>query len=236
MPKARREEESLGNSADVRHALFYPYLNTNSDFMDVAVKTVKLNVSFSAIQKEIEIMQGCNHENILKFIGWLQEGSLTHIVTEFMHGGSLHSFLQNEKNLPTVGQLFSYIMQILDGMIYLGKAHILHRDLAARNCLLNSTYETLKISDFGLSRKTDLNYEYVLQNNLELPFRWLPVEAFQGKKSFSIKGDIWAFGIVIWEIFERGKIPYKGMNADSVAKYLEFGNRLSQPFYCSNEM
>uniref|UniRef100_A0A914QST8 receptor protein-tyrosine kinase n=1 Tax=Panagrolaimus davidi TaxID=227884 RepID=A0A914QST8_9BILA len=225
-----------GSSANVRLAHFYPDLDSKRDVMDVAVKTVKRHISFSAIQKEIEIMEECDHENILKFVGWLQEGIHTHIVTEFMHGGNLHSFLRNERNSPTIGQLVSYIMQILDGMIYLGNAHIMHRDLAARNCLLNSTYETLKISDFGLSRKTDNNNEYLLQNDLELPFRWLPFEALKGKESFSIKGDIWAFGIVIWEIFERGQIPYKGMNVNGVTEFLKSGKRLPQPFYCSTEI
>uniref|UniRef100_A0A914PFD3 Protein kinase domain-containing protein n=1 Tax=Panagrolaimus davidi TaxID=227884 RepID=A0A914PFD3_9BILA len=227
----KMKNKRFGNSANVRLAHFYSDLN-DSSFTDVAVKTVKLHISFSSIQKEIEIMEECDHPNIVKFVGWLQEGSYTHIVTEFMHGGNLHNYLLNDKNSPTIGQLFSYILQILDGMIYLGKVHILHRDLAARNCLLNSTHECLKISDFGLSRKTDNNNEYVLQNDSELPFRWLPIESFCGKESYSTKTDVWAFGVVIWEIFERGRVPYKGMNSHGVADFLKSGKRLEQPFYC----
>jgi serine/threonine protein kinase len=174
-----------GNSADVHLGHFAYDMNRPNEFMEVAVKTAKSNahepMQEDEIKKEIEMMQECKHENIVKFIGWARENGTIHIVTEFMSGGSVQDYLKDGRNRPTIGQCFSYITQIVEGMAYLSHRHIIHRDLATRNCLLNSTHEVVKISDFGLSRKSDINYEYVAMHNPRLPFRWLPIEALHDK-------------------------------------------------------
>uniref|UniRef100_A0AC35G888 Protein kinase domain-containing protein n=1 Tax=Panagrolaimus sp. PS1159 TaxID=55785 RepID=A0AC35G888_9BILA len=204
-----------GNSADVHLGHFTYDMNRPNEFMEVAVKTAKSNahepMQEDEIKKEIEMMQECKHENIVKFIGWARELGTIHIVTEFMSGGSVQDYLRDGRNRPTIGQCFSYITQIVEGMAYLSHRHIIHRDLATRNCLLNSTHEVVKISDFGLSRKSDINYEYVAMHNPRLPFRWLPIEALHDK-IFSTKGDVWSFAVVVWELFQRGSMPYEGLD------------------------
>jgi len=96
--------------------------------------------------------------------------------------------------MPTIGDAFSYILQIADGMGYLTEQRIVHRDLAARNCMLDADYQIVKITDFGLSRvltKSKLmgeensggeeNYVYIyLSGNQQqqLPYRWTAIECF----------------------------------------------------------
>ena len=81
------------------------------------------------------MMMSCKHENIVNFIGWARENSSILIVSEFMQGGSLKEYLFNPNNRPLLGQCISYIIQILEGMVYLSHQHVVHRDLATRNCL-----------------------------------------------------------------------------------------------------
>lgn len=93
------------------------------------------------------------------------------------------------------------------------------RDLAARNILIDE-HKTLKISDFGLSRsgiyvntknkvvrnfsnKFHLNFEEII-NSIQVPLRWLSIEAMRDHL-FSDKSDVWAFGVVLWEIGALGK-------------------------------
>jgi serine/threonine protein kinase len=68
------------------------------------------------------------------------------------------------------------VLQIASGMLYLSKRHIVHRDLAARNCLMSADHQRIKISDFGLSRKTDSNYIYYQMSEDQLPYRWTAFE------------------------------------------------------------
>uniref|UniRef100_A0A914PNH0 receptor protein-tyrosine kinase n=1 Tax=Panagrolaimus davidi TaxID=227884 RepID=A0A914PNH0_9BILA len=231
------EKLGTGNSADVHLA---EYTN-NSNSIKVAVKTLKLNCFKADTLKEIKLLSSCKHEYIVKFIGWMETpDEQMCIITEYMGGGDLSTYLTNPNKLLMVSTVFNYIFQVLDAMIYLSHKYILHRDLAARNCLLNETYEILKINDFGLSREMDINYEYISEANPRLPFRWLPLEALLPTSSeyrtFTFKGDIWAFGILVWEMFERGHELYDGISLPALIRFLKVGHRLPRPQHCSLEL
>jgi len=52
--------------------------------------------------------------------------------------------------------------------------------------------------------------EYVAQAGFNFPVRWTAPEAFEG--NYTIKSDIWSFGILLYEIFTKGGTPYPGIN------------------------
>ncbi|KAE9549324.1 hypothetical protein FO519_007459 [Halicephalobus sp. NKZ332] len=225
-----------GNSAIVQLAYFYPDPNDLNNYEEVAVKTFHTFGNDAEAMKEIEVMKSCRHPNIVSFIGNVTDNNRTLIVTEYMKGGSVYNYLKNPESRPTIGQCFSFIKQILNGMVYLSHQHVIHRDLATRNCLLDVNYETLKISDFGLSRRTNMDYEYISLGGQRLPYKWLPIEVLKNDKKYDIKSDVWSFGVVVWELFSRGNTPYEGMDLEQVVNFLEQGNRLFQPEFCPDKL
>ncbi|KAH7700458.1 TK/FER protein kinase [Aphelenchoides avenae] len=101
-------------------------------------------------------------------------------------------------------------MQAAWGIDYLHARKILHRDIAARNCLYGDG--KVKISDFGLARE---GTEFQMDPHNRVPIRWLAPETLRTAK-YSQKTDVWAFGIMCWEIFNNGTEPYPGMTVAEV--------------------
>ncbi|KAH7713029.1 small GTPase Rac protein 1, partial [Aphelenchoides avenae] len=214
------------------------YHNDSSETF-VAVKKI-MNEHFDRddIMQEVALMSQCKHKNVVQFIGhYFDVDNTIHIVTELMEGGDLHKFLRNDQNKITIADAFNYLLQVVEGMTYLTKQHIVHRDLAARNCMLDEYYQCLKITDFGLCRPSDAQYEYVSQRNTLLPIRWLAIECFDKTdvSVFSERTDVWAFGVTVWEIFTRAK-PFENMGAVEIAKFLGEGRRLECPDTCPDDL
>ncbi|XP_067002326.2 vascular endothelial growth factor receptor 1 isoform X2 [Anabrus simplex] len=127
-------------------------------------------------------------------------------------------------------ELHNFALQIARGMAYLELKQITHRDLAARNVLIDE-HKTLKISDFGLSRSG----VYVNTRRNKVPLRWLSVEAMRDHL-YSNKSDVWAFGVVLWEIGTLGGFPYPTVEDTNLLRFLLDGRRLDKPDNCSDEL
>uniref|UniRef100_A0A914YQS0 Protein kinase domain-containing protein n=1 Tax=Panagrolaimus superbus TaxID=310955 RepID=A0A914YQS0_9BILA len=86
----------------------------------------------------------------------------------------------------------------------------------------------------------NIDYQYVSDATPELPFKWQPLEVlfppFSEYKTFTQKGDIWSFGILIWEMFERGSDLYPGLNLQGLRSFLKSGQRLPCPKHCPREL
>uniref|UniRef100_A0A8P4GKC6 receptor protein-tyrosine kinase n=1 Tax=Dicentrarchus labrax TaxID=13489 RepID=A0A8P4GKC6_DICLA len=214
----------------------------------VAVKTMKLD-SFS--QREIEeflneaaCMKDFNHPNVIKLLGVCLEGGSGHspkpmVILPFMKYGDLHSFLLRSRLgesplfLPTQ-TLLKFMVDIALGMEYLSGRNFLHRDLAARNCMLRNDM-TVCVADFGLSKKI-YSGDYYRQGRIaKMPVKWIAVESL-ADRVFTVKSDVWAFGVTMWEIATRGMTPYPGIQNHEIYDYLLEGHRLKQPADCLDEL
>ncbi|XP_057704179.1 tyrosine-protein kinase Mer isoform X2 [Corythoichthys intestinalis] len=214
----------------------------------VAVKTMKLD-SFS--QREIDeflyeaaCMKDFHHPNVIKLLGVCLETVTGHfpkpmVILPFMKYGDLHTFLlrsrlgENPIFLPTQ-TLLKFMVDIASGMEYLSGRNFLHRDLAARNCMLRDDM-TVCVADFGLSKKI-YSGDYYRQGRIaKMPVKWIAVESL-ADRVFTVKSDVWAFGVTMWEIATRGMTPYPGIQNHEIYDYLLEGHRLKQPTDCLDDM
>ena len=147
-----------------------------------------------------------NHSKIVKLIGVVTKSEPALIVLEFMEMGSLLTYLHNPniKHRLVNTEMTRFSSQICAGMHYLGQLGFVHRDLAARNVLINKHF-VCKVADFGLSQAVEKSS--VRSKGDKIPVRWTAPEAAIGYE-FSTASDVWSFGVVMWEIWTYGELPY----------------------------
>jgi len=207
---------------------------------DVALKQLKANEHFKEFIQEAAMLQSLNHPNIVRFFGIHTTPNGAHfLVMEYMRKGSLDKVLRAEKKQIFLADLLSMTKDAASGMVYLHQQGIVHRDLALRNLLVShsgkpGTKYAVKISDFGMARTMDKGY-YKTESKT-IPVRWCSPEAIQIGK-FSFYSDVWSFGVVMWEIFSYGTIPYYGIpNERVIEKVTNEGYVLPLPKNCSKEI
>ncbi|CAJ0609905.1 unnamed protein product [Cylicocyclus nassatus] len=139
-----------------------------------------------------------------------------------------------DNTMLATSDLISFGMQVANGMEYLSSIPCIHRDLAARNVLLTSK-RICRIADFGMAKNENKNYYRLRKKNVLVPYRWMAIEAIQDGV-YTLESDIWSFGILLYEIFTLGGLPYPTIaNEDLLNKLLE-GHRNSKPQYCHDDI
>jgi len=208
----------------------------------VAVKVLKEDATRETredFKREVEIMSAFDHENILRLMGVVAiEEDSPYMVFEYMEYGDLADVLRkNDPNLDKgkpldlkQSDLIDIATQVANGMVYLSSQHFVHRDLATRNCLVGAGL-VVKISDFGMSRDIYTCDYYRIGGSRMLPVRWMSPESVKYGR-FTSESDVWAYGVVLWEIFSYGKQPYYGHANEEVIRFIEDGILLQKPDGC----
>lgn len=101
--------------------------------------------------------------------------------------------------------------------------------MAARNCLVSENH-VVKVADFGLARLIR-DDTYTAHPGAKFPIKWTAPEGLAYNK-FTTKSDVWAFGILLWEIATYGMSPYPGVELTDVYQLLESGYRMECPPGC----
>jgi len=71
----------------------------------------------------------------------------------------------------------------------------------------------------------------ISRNDDNFPVKWTAIEVLQGG-AYSHKSDCWSFGILCWEIMEKGAAPFYWMNNEQAKEAITSGERLPKPDDC----
>ncbi|KAM9306496.1 tyrosine-protein kinase ABL1 isoform 2-T2 [Pholidichthys leucotaenia] len=203
--------------------------------LTVAVKTLKEDtMEVEEFLKEAAVMKEIKHPNLVQLLGVCTREPPFYIITEFMTHGNLLDYLRecNREEVNAVVLLYM-ATQISSAMEYLEKKNFIHRDLAARNCLVGENH-LVKVADFGLSRLMTGD-TYTAHAGAKFPIKWTAPESLAYNK-FSIKSDVWAFGVLLWEIATYGMSPYPGIDLSQVYELLEKDYRMDRPEGCPEKV
>ncbi|CAH2066363.1 unnamed protein product, partial [Iphiclides podalirius] len=217
-------------------------LRTNNGEQVVAIKVLKESTGRCAEEdfvREVSIMSAFRHPNILTLVGVVYRDDISAspwMVFEYMEWGDLAGVLRGSRGGgragPTLDKpaLLHVALQVALGMQYLAARRFVHRDLAARNCLVGA-HLAVKIADFGMSRDVYTCDYYKMGGERPMPVRWMSPESIVYAR-FTHESDVWSYGVVLWEIYSRGKQPFYGHNNDEATKLILNGIVLVPPEDC----
>ncbi|KAF9232651.1 kinase-like domain-containing protein [Melanogaster broomeanus] len=165
--------------------------------------------STQALEQEIEIWRELRHDHIVPFYGASTLSSPPYIVSRYMKNGNLVQYLSRRP----VSNRMKLLYEICLGMRFLHGANVVHGDLKSLNVLVDDSGKAC-ITDFGLSKARSLTPAESNARTIAGTLRFLAPEALRGQP-LTFETDVYAFGIVIYEIF-AGQTPFMSEPDDVV--------------------
>uniref|UniRef100_W5LNB7 non-specific serine/threonine protein kinase n=1 Tax=Astyanax mexicanus TaxID=7994 RepID=W5LNB7_ASTMX len=197
----------------------------------VVVKELKANAS-SKEQNDF-LQQGdpyrvLQHPNILQCLGQCVEAIPFLLVFEYCELGDLRSYVAQHDWLYRNGELLQLqkiACEIAAGVTHLHKHNFLHSDLALRNCYL-TTDLTVKIGDYSIGPSRFKEDYITTEEDQCVALRWLAPELVGELHGGVITSEqtkpsnVWALGVTLWELFERGNQPYTHLSDREVLHHV----------------
>ena len=185
-------------------------------------------------EQDIALLSSMNHVNIVGILAVCTQDAPECILLDAGRPGDLLQYIRDKQG--DTGQRLSTALNVLEdsleflkiaddvslGMAYLASQNYVIKDLALRNCII-SYNGVVKVANFALGPSIYPEAYHYVQGN-SLPIRWMPPEAIASGQ-FTLASDIWAHGILIWELFSYGELPYPDKKNEEVIHYVgkEFG-------------
>ena len=202
---------------------------------DVAVKrlhSAQLTAnSRQAFVAEVETMAKLDSPRLVHLYGACVAPAPYCIVMEYMPKGSLYGLIHSQEQYSWPVSL-QIAIDIGNGLAFLHQEKIIHRDLKSLNILLDAQYHA-KICDFGLARvRQEVSTTSTKSAAVAGTNAWNAPELFGFKPKYSFASDIYAYGMILWEIATR-ETPYKDViDPNEIRIGVAAGNREEIPATC----
>ena len=187
--------------------------------------------------QEMNALRKLCHTNIVKVVHVELENPKTSslmLTFEYAINKNLRGYLKIKKSDFSDQQLLEMAVDIANGMKELEKCNIIHCDLRAHNVLVDGDM-TCKVASFNKAHCLERGEKNRLCQEQVFAVRWQAPEVLSEKR-FSIKSDVWSFGVVLFEIFSFGSIPYPNMRIDQVRSNVLGKVKMAKPEDCQEDV
>ncbi|XP_050795928.1 receptor-interacting serine/threonine-protein kinase 1 isoform X2 [Gopherus flavomarginatus] len=192
----------------------------------------------ASLLEEGKIMRKLSHDRVVKLLGIILEDGNYSLVMEYVHKGNLMKVLKTSTIPLSVKGRF--ILEIIEGMLYLNEQSLVHKDLKPENILVDDDFH-IKIADLGVAcfknwsrltkeetsrqRKIKSNSKSASRSAAGTLFYMAPEHLLSINTKPVEKSDVYSFGIVLWAIFAN-KEPYENaINETHICFGIMNGNR-----------
>ncbi|KAJ0836636.1 putative protein kinase RLK-Pelle-DLSV family [Helianthus annuus] len=179
------------------------YKGVLEEGQEIAVKQLSNSSQQRLVEFENEVIciAKLQHRNLVKLLGYCIQGVHKMLIYEYMPNKN-----ESKKALLDWPQRFHIIHGIARGLLYLhqdSRLKVVHRDLKAGNILLDHQMRP-KISDFGLARMFKEDESEANTKRVVGTLGYISPE-YANKGLFSVKSDIFSFGVLVLEIVSGKK-------------------------------
>lgn len=202
---------------------------------DAAIKVLPIEFAIDAVrverfQREARLLASFNHPNIASIYGMEESGGINFLVIELIEGETLAEKLK--RGAISIDKSLKLALQIAEGLEAAHEKGIIHRDLKPANIKVTPEGK-IKILDFGLAKAFALDHEEskpsdsptisaaaTRQGVILGTAAYMSPEQARGK-AVDRRADIWAFGVVLFEML-TGRTLFAGEDFTStLARVLE---------------
>lgn len=176
----------------------------------VAVKTMSKELAKDEAYRkrfgrEAQALAKLKHPNIVGYVDAFSDQGDGYLVTEFFGGGDLRGLIKRNGPMQE-GTFKGMALKILDAVATAHEAGIVHRDLKPENILLSAMGEP-HVGDFGLARDGNMS-TMTATGTVMGTLAYMPPEAFDAFLKQDHRGDIWALGVIMFEML-TGSLPFR---------------------------
>nr|XP_018670432.1 serine/threonine-protein kinase PLK4-like isoform X1 [Ciona intestinalis] len=173
----------------------------------------------SRVRSEVEIHAQLKHPSILELHHCFEDADHVYLILELCMKGELNRFLKSQGNSLCEQQVREFMVQIVEGMLYLHAHGILHRDITLANMLLDDNCH-IKIADFGLATRlalpTDKHFTMCGTPNFISP-------EIATRSAHGLESDVWSLGCMFYT-FLVGVPPFDTDAVKSTLNRVVLGN------------
>lgn len=172
-------------------------------------------------KREARILMDFKNDHIVRVFDHFKEGSSHYIVLEYVDGMSLDQLIKRQRSLSSELALVIF----LDACRALQYAHgmgVIHRDIKPGNILISKKGE-VKLADFGIAASEEEDDSGLTKEGMTLGTpSYMPPEQIENSKNVDRRADIYAMGIMLYEMV-TGKKPYPGNFAPETVVLIQKG-------------
>jgi eukaryotic-like serine/threonine-protein kinase len=182
----------------------------------VAVKVLRAELASSPdlarrFRQETKLARRVRHPNICGIHEYGEDRDIRYIAMEFVDGVEIRRILKERGRLPT-SEAFDAVLQVAEGLQAIHAAGVIHRDLKTAN-IMRDAKNQVRVMDFGIAKQFGSDIEESTLGDTAMGMivgtaEYMSPEQARGEK-IDLRTDIYALGIVIFEIF-TGDVPFRG--------------------------